>query len=407
MKRLIRKIFRPPYAYLRYLLHRYFLKGYFKPYYLYDTLTLEEISSDKMSYFGYYNVSPENNNGAVLFGTLSGEEKSLELYSSLKDDNNIHIGTTQAFNMQQGCMLQWGYTNKNICYYNIYNSKTTRYESVAYNTDKKAIIDNFTQPIYSLSKQEDYFLTLDFERLTIMRPDYGYFCNSKDDIKLLPYDCDGIWRYDIKSKQTKLIISLAQLIDLKYVDTMQGATHKVNHIDISPNGKRFMFLHRWVGEKGRFMRLITAQNDGTDIYILNGDIMTSHSYWMDDNKIISFCYTPEFGEAYTIFEDKTTKISKLSDKLPKTDGHPSVTTDCKWLVTDRYPRRSRFSSLYLYNIETDNLYKLGEFYQPLKYDGERRIDLHPKLNMSGDKVYFESGHTGKRRLYSINFSKLK
>lgn len=407
MKQLIRKIFRPPYAYLRYFLHRYFLKGYFKPYYLYDTLTLENVSADKMSYFGYYNVSPENDKGAVLYGTLPKKGSSLELYSSLKDDINIHIGSTKSHNLQQGAMLQWGYTNKNICYYNIYNSETKKYESVAYNIDTKQIIDNFTQPIYSLSKQEDYFLTLDFERLTIMRPDYGYFCNPNDDIKLLPYESDGIWKYDIKEKKSKLIISLTQLINLKYVDTMQGAMHKVNHIDISPDGKRFMFLHRWVGEKGRFMRLITAKADGTDIYILNGDIMTSHSYWMDNNKIISFCYTPKYGEAYTIFEDKTDKISKLSDKLPKTDGHPSVTTDGKWLVTDTYPTRSRFSSLYLYNIESDNLYKLGEFYQPLKYSGEKRIDLHPKLNMSGDTVYFESGHTGERRLYSINLSNLK
>ena len=34
---------------------------------------------------------------------------------------------------------------------------------------------------------------------------------------------------------------------------MVNSKHKVNHIDIAPDGKRFMFIHRWIGPKGDFI----------------------------------------------------------------------------------------------------------------------------------------------------------
>ena len=270
--------------------------------------------------------------------------------------------------------------------------------------DAQKEIDTLPMPVYALSKQEDFALSLNFDRLAVMRPDYGYFCHKN--LEMPMNDADGIWHVDVATKEVKLIITLQQLIDLKPVETMEGARHKVNHIDISPDGKRFMFLHRWVGPKGRYMRLITANADGSDMYILNGDKMTSHSYWVDNNRIVSFCHTPETGDAYVMFEDKTDNRKLLSKKLPVTDGHPSTINQGEWMVTDSYPGHDAMSRLYLYNIKTDKLICLGRFYQPLKYKGPGRIDLHPKWNMQGTHVYFESGHDGKRRLYSINVESL-
>ena len=322
--------------------------------------------------------------------------------SKKKNHDNI-IGSTAAFNMQQGCMLQWGYRNQNLIYWNQFNDESGNYEAIIYdlNSSKKNILP---MPIYALSKQEDYALSLNFDRLAVMRPDYGYFC--KKDMALPDDENDGIWKIDMRTLDIKLIITLEQLKAMRPVETMKGAKHKVNHIDISPDGKRFMFLHRWVGPKGRFMRLVTADNDGKNLYILNGDKMTSHSWWMDNGTIVSFCYTEKFGNAYVFFKDLTNSIMKVSDKLPIVDGHPSATKDGRWLITDTYPDSARMSRLYLYNISNDKLFCIGRFYQPLKYTGANRIDLHPKWNMNEDAIYFESGHTGKRRLYSVSIKAL-
>lgn len=403
MKQRIKNLIRPAYRFTRYTILRFMVRRQFSAYKSTENLTVERISPQKISFFGYYNVSPENTEGQVLFCSPIADTDSVALYYH-DGDNETLIGETRAHNWQQGCMSQWGYTNTTRAYYNRYNQSTGSYECAIFDTDKNCEIDSLPMPINALSKQEDFALSLNYERLALMRPDYGYFCNKN--IKLPSNDNDGIWHIDIATKETRLIISLQQLIDIKPVDTMAGAQHKVNHIDIAPDGKRFMFLHRWVGPKGRFMRLITANADGSDIYILNGDKMTSHSYWTDSNHIVSFCHTLETGDAYVMFEDKTPHHKTLSSQLPTTDGHPSTINNGEWMITDTYPDKAAMSRLYLYHIPTDRLITLGRFFQPLKFQGTGRIDLHPKWNMAGDKVYFESGHNGKRCLYSINVSSL-
>jgi Tol biopolymer transport system component len=96
----------------------------------------------------------------------------------------------------------------------------------------------------------------------------------------------------------------------------------------------------------------------------------------------------------------------LSDNLPKCDGHPSVDPSGRWMVTDTYPKFDRMSRLYLYNFHTDEVICLGRLYQPLKYSGSYRIDLHPKWNLNGDKIYFESGHNGLRNFYALDVSRI-
>ena len=399
MKRRIKNILRPYYAYLRYLINRYAKQHCFSPFSMEQPyLKLSLCSDEETSYFGYYTISPENSKGQVLFNVLDPSNNKLDIHVKENNHDNI-IGSTTAFNMQQGCMLQWGYKNQNLIYWNQFNDESGNYEAIVYdlNSNKKNILP---MPIYALSKQEDYALSLNFDRLAVMRPDYGYFC--KKDTALPDDENDGIWKIDMRTLDIKLIVTLEQLKRMRLVETMKGARHKVNHIDISPDGKRFMFLHRWVGPKGRFMRLVTADNNGKNLHILNGDKMTSHSWWMDNGTIVSFCYTEKFGNAYVFFKDLTDSVTKVSDKLPAVDGHPSATKDGQWLITDTYPDSARMSRLYLYNIPNDKLFCIGRFYQPLKYTGTNRIDLHPKWNMNEDAIYFESGHTGKRKLYSVS-----
>ena len=388
------------YRYISYFFCRYINYRFYKNHNINFDCTLTKVSRRKEFYFGYYNLSPENKTGSIIFCDLSkprGKEIPVILN---KEGREYEIGTTAAFNLQQGCMAQWGYSNDNLIYYNRYNKITNAYECIIYNTDLMQECDILPMPIYALSKQEDYALSLNFERLSEMRPDYGYFCRQEHDMP--DNRNDGIWKIDMATKQTKLIITLQQLIDLNPAPSMEGARHKVNHIDINPDGSRFMFLHRWVGLQGRFMRLITADRDGKNLFILNGDKMTSHCCWNGINRIISFCHTERYGEAYVEFKDLSTEYRIISNALPHVDGHPTISPDRKWIVTDRYPEFHRFSELFLYNIETNKCFTVGRFYQPLKYFKTSRIDLHPKWSMLGDKIYFESGHSGYRRLYSIN-----
>ncbi len=397
------ELLRNIYRYLRYFFYRYIKNQYFHDVELIESVSIEKVFPGKETLFGYYNLSPENKKGESLGSDFTHFPNTKVLLKD-KEGRVFEIGETQAFNFQQGSMLQWDNIDDNIVHYNRYNDGECEYECVSYNVTNHEITDVLPMPICCFSHDGKYALSLNFERLARMRPDYGYFCRGN--MELPDLEKDGIWKIDLETKKIELIVSLETLKNLQYVETMNDADHKVNHIDISPDGKRFMFLHRWVGPKGRYMRLITADENGKDLFILNGDKMTSHSCWYDDKTIISFCYTEKYGNAYVSFIDKTIQKELVSKELPIEDGHPSISPDKKWLITDCYPGFHRMSSLFLLNMNTKKVVRIGSFYQPLKYNGTNRIDLHPKWNLTGNRIYFESGHNGYRNLYCLKIEKL-
>lgn len=393
----------PILRYLRYFFSRYFFKWRFPNYKLSENVKISAVDSKGVSFFGYYNLSPENKNGDIIYLKVKDEKVRGSLYEPasimLKRENGtiIKVAETKAWNWQQGCMLQWMPDNTDRIIFNDYNNSSNSYYSKIMNTGGE-IIHQYNKPIYALSKNGKYALTLNFDRLATMRPDYGYF--NKKNVVLPSDEQDGIWFIDLETNDIQLIITLEQLKELSWVPTMTNAKHKVNHIDINPSGSRFMFLHRWVGSQGRFMRLITANPDGSDMCILNGDTMTSHSCWLNNEEILAFCnFAGHVG--YYKFSMISKSVKLYSYHLPQIDGHPSISLNKKMIVTDTYPDLSRFSSLLLHHTKNNKFEKIGDFYQPLRFTKEIRCDLHPKWGEINNNIYIESAHKNVRRLYKI------
>lgn len=408
----IKKKYKNSYWYLSYLylntfIYRFIRCRLFKPFYLKAGVHLTDVAKKNNSFYGYYNISPENNQREFLYLNSASCKVRASIHTPvkiyLKDSSENHhvISLSKSWNWQQGNMLHWINSNDGKIIFNDFVDN--KYVAKIYDKSAKCL-KTYNNPVYTINKMGTFALTLSFERLAKYRPDYGYF--NKPFHALLNDTEDGVWYIDLISAEAKLIITLDSLKKLNPSGTMDGAAHKVNHIMLNDTGNRFMFLHRWIGPQGRFMRLITANTDGSDLCILNGDEMTSHCCWADDNHILAFCKIPEGGIGYYYFTDRTS-ISKLfSAKLPLKDGHPSFSPDKKWLITDTYPNKARYSSLCLYNIEKEQLYNIGQFYQPLEFRREKRVDLHPKWLPDGKRVAFESGHSGSRRLYIADCSSI-
>lgn len=382
----------------------------FKRIFLHKSVIISKMTEKKISFFGYYNITPFNRKGDVLFheALTSDVRGSLVMPVDLCLNSNndvINFGKSLAWNWQQGCMLQWYAGSDNMVIYNDYSVADNQYISVIQDFfGKKTIID---RPIYSVAKSGEFALSLNFDRLAIMRPDYGYF-NRNQCVDDLPSDIeDGIWHVDLKLNTHKLIITLQQLKEFEPNHTMTGAQHKVNHIDISPNGKQFMFLHRWIGPQGRFMRLFTAKSqNGEHLNLVTGNTMVSHSCWVGDTDIYSFCRVEGVKDKYAHFNDTFGYVNIVGDNYFNQDGHPSVSPDGKWMLTDEYPDKTGFSKLYIFNLNNENRIEIGKFYQPIKYNGENRIDLHPRWSVDGKTVSIDSGHNGFRSMYTIDVSNI-
>lgn len=410
MKSLLKQnlLLRESYIYIRYIVYRYLIKFSFKRFKVLNNTKLSDISlnKDDSSFFGYYNIIPINEKNDILFCSTITNKTRGSKYEPIniciyKHNSTKTIYKSKAWNWQQGCMLQWYPKNRNNILLNDYDSEKEIYISKIIDNAGKTL-KSFDLPINYVSNCGKYALCLNYDRLSLLRPDYGYF--NKKELNIPSDDKDGIWYLDLNNGDKKLIVTYTDLKRISYNETMKGAVHKINHIDINPSSKRFMFLHRWIGSKGRFMRLITANPDGSEILILNGDKMTSHCTWLDDENILSFCYVKDKGTGYFKFKDFTSNVSFFSKKLPLNDGHPSISPNKRYILTDTYPDLSRMSKLYVYDIFKDNIIYLGRFYQPLKYTKEKRIDLHPKWSHNSNGVFFESGHQGKRKLYYMDIS---
>ena len=99
----------------------------------------------------------------------------------------------------------------------------------------------------------------------------------------------GFLELSLKTNKSNLLISIYDLIKYKHCSSMDGAKHKVNHIMISPDGKRFMFMHRWLTKHGkRIDRLLISDSVSGIFKIIADDEMVSHCSWKDNDTIVGF-----------------------------------------------------------------------------------------------------------------------
>lgn len=283
------------------------------------------------SFFGYYDKCPDNSLGTYsIFQKVdhfqtskkpsSEYEVSIVLKNNSKNEEYI-IHKTSAYNWQQGTKLQWISEDKFI--FNDYDKQNDKFRAIIYNLSKKeyTYIDD---PIYD-THNEAFALTLSFERLHLLRPDYGY---RNKDIKLsdMNYTDDGIFHIDFSLNEKTLLISLDSLIKLNPTVSMENATHKVNHIMISPVGDKFMFMHRWLSKNGkRYDRLLVSDIKGKEIKVIADDGMVSHCCWVDNTTIIGYFSHPSHNASFykiNIESNQTTLLSKSLEGFG--DGHPTV-----------------------------------------------------------------------------------
>lgn len=368
--------------------------------------------NDNYEYFyGYYDKSPWDVTERYMIclrvnqtykSVAPKEPGTVCLINTANNNALVEIGMTHSWNVQQGCMAQWlGPDFKSRIMYNDY--RDGKYCSVIYNVRNMREEKILPFPVYDVSRDGSYALSLDFSRLHRMRPGYGY-SNLPDSTKgeLCPEKC-CIWKIDIHSGKVTELLKYTDFAAFEPDETMKGAEHKVNHLMISPNGERFMVLHRWFQKGRKHTRLVTVNADGTGMYNLSDDVFVSHCFWKNDKEILSFLRKKDTGDHYYLMTDKAQEYKLLWPEL-NTDGHCSYSPDGKFVVTDTYPNRKRIASVYLCTSTegTNQSRRIARVFSPFKYDNDCRCDLHPRWNRSGNKICIDSVHEGKRGVYVID-----
>lgn len=362
-------------------------------------------------FFGYYDKSPWNASGRYMLcmrakDTWSEPDPLNEAEIILIDtqDNNSFrvLAKTHTWNVQQGCMAQWlGPDFKSRILYN--DMRDGKYCSVILNvkTMEERILP---MPCYTVSADGKTGLSLDFSRLHSLRLGYGYAALPEATKGEALPDTTAIWKMDIETGEVADLLKYTDFANFQPRLEMreEGSVHKVNHLMISPNGKRFMVLYRWFCGQRKYTRLVTCNMDGTDMYVLNDDDMVSHCYWKNDEEIIAFERKKEFGPGYYLMKDKTNEWKHLWPRVSN-DGHPSYCPVVPDLVVfDTYPNRARVQEIKIAKDTDAEPETVAKVYAPFKYDNDTRCDLHPRWSRDGKKVCFDSAFEGHKGLYVIN-----
>ena len=366
-------------------------------------------------FFGYYDKSPWDITDRYMLcmkanntcKDVSPREKAdIILIDTEKAENDSKrvkkIAETKAWNVQQSCMLQWlGPDYSSRILYNDF--RDGKYVSVILTlaTMKEQVIPS---AVYSVSSDGKFALTLDFSRLYELRPGYGYYNVPEETKGIALPDTTAIWKVDLETGKIYDLLKYTDFASFQPRPDMRenGSVHKVNHIMLSPNGKRFMVLYRWFNGQRKYTRLVTCNVDGTDMYVLSDDDMVSHCFWKDDNHILAFENKKKTGPGYYLMTDKTQEYSHCWPQFSN-DGHPSYSPNRRIVVTDSYPDRARVASINIMSgdeTKKDNK-TIARVFAPFKYDNDTRCDLHPRWNHAGDKICFDSVFEGHRGLYVV------
>lgn len=362
-------------------------------------------------FFGYYDKSPWDSTSKYVLCMHSDDTwseadatRSAEIVLiDTHNDNAVRtIATTETWNVQQGCMAQWlGPDFKSRILYNdmtdgAYCSKILNLED-----GSETILQ---MPVYSVSADGKTALSLDFSRLHNLRPGYGYaMLEERTKDTSLP-DATAVWKIDLETDEVVNLLTYKDFASFNPRPEMllPETVHKVNHLMLSPDGKRFMVLYRWFCGQRKYTRLITCNTDGSDMFLLSDDDMVSHCYWKNNSEIVAFENKHGEGTGYYLMRDKTSEYRRLWKDISN-DGHPSCSpSDENVFVFDTYPDKTRVQELKIGNVNYDKPDVVARVFSPFRYDNDTRCDLHPRWDRDGKRICFDATFEGYRGVYVVN-----
>lgn len=355
----------------------------------------DETPFNKTEFFGYFDTSPWNQrmDSLVYHRPTNNRRVSLWVYQR---DSSRSIAASSAWNFQQGCRTRWHPTRSDQILYNDIQNGSVITNLIDTAGSK---VETYDHALQSISPSSQEFVSLNYHRLDRNRPDYGY--GVDDQTKIRRPSEDGLWRVNTESNSSELIVPLSELID----NDVDHKDHYLNHVLYNPSGDQFAFLHRWQGPQGRVSRLYVSDRFG-DTQLIMDDGIVSHYCWLNDDRILVWGRTERHGDGYHIINVENNERDLVQSLDEYGDGHPSISPDGQWIVTDTYPDRSRRRHLLLLNLETNEVIEIGRFLSPFGFEGTERCDLHPRWSPDGTAISIDSAHDGTRRSYILDVSSL-
>ncbi|MYA04401.1 MAG: hypothetical protein F4Y37_07275 [Caldilineaceae bacterium SB0664_bin_22] len=374
----------------------------------------------KHHWFGYYDKLQFSPDGRYVLGMsvdfenrkpTARDEVRIGMVDLGDGDRWLDLGHSVSWGWQQGCMLQWRPGSAAEVMWNDRDGDHFVTRSLNIDTGSRR---TWPWPFYALSPDGRYGVGVDFERIQDMRPGYGYpGVPDRNADCLRPAD-SGAWFLDWERDTRSMVISIEQAasVPADHPSHVVGK-HYFNHLLFSPDGSRFIFLNRWrdvstgVATGDLHTRMFTVGVDGSGLHLVDDSGSMSHFIWRDPDHILGWTRHPSHSAAFYLFRDRSDWVEVQGRSSMRVNGHCTYLPGWHVVLNDTYPLDNRIQELYLYDADRDRRTELGAFPSPPEYDGEWRVDLHPRSNRDGTRVCIDSAHGGQgRQMYLLDIDSL-
>lgn len=295
------------------------------------------------------------------------------------------IAQSRAWCWQMGSRLRWGLNRDEV----LFNDFDEDYCNKVVNIRTGQCVKRYNHAFYDIAYKSGIGASLDFSRLGRLRPGYGYGNMRDKSIGELYPDHNGLDIVSLESDSLLRRISLAELASLVDCE-IDGETY-INHVSLSPNGKKAMFFFIWkTNEKpGWKATLWVFDIELNDLVCLESKDQVSHYAWLDDDRLlITGIDNDRQTGFYRIYNCKG-GYSQLNAQELSRDGHPSPSRTFDGFYSDTYPDKNNRQLFYRYEYGGD-FELLAKLYHDPRMNGEKRCDLHPHYCRYSNRVLLDT-----------------
>lgn len=336
----------------------------------------------------------------------------------LADGNRfIPVMETRTWNFQEAAMAHWLPHESDSFVVN--DMRDGRFVAVIRNwrTGAERIVPH---PVSAVSLDGTWALSINYARLYLARPDYGYADEGQDPRRgiVFPED-DGLWRIDLKTGEARLIVNCASLQSLVPPVGSSGIGY-VCHTVISRDSRRIFFLFRSVEQSMEGVKKSQGVNWQTTAFTCNADGTGIRRCFPDGWGASHFNWKPAITERdastmtvtcnwqnkfythveFTVGEEE--KVHRIASKDMDFDGHCIYSQDGAFVSSDGYWDERGFRHWKIVRLADGAVSVVGDFFVPGNYrEAYTRCDLHPRWRRDGHAIAFNSVHEGSRQIYLI------
>lgn len=334
----------------------------------------------------------------------------------LENETIETVYTTKGWGVQIGANLNWGLTDRYL-----YTNDVIDNQGVCVRIDlEKNETKAFSGPMYHLAPDESCVIGFPLDLINATQRGYGV-----PETPLTKYlspgtsVSEGLWRTDLKTNKKTLLLSLSEME--KHVperNQLTGGTYYFFHSKFNRQNNRIMQVVRYLVEDGekkqRNPMVFTFKVDATDIQeavtLEQWSHGGHHPNWHPDGEHLIMNLSLEKGQPLRFCQVRYdgSEFKVLSEKYVGS-GHPSITPDGKYMLTDSYVNK-KFADekdevpIRLIDLDAQEeteicrIYTLGPNLKTL------RCDPHPAWDRSFSKVCFNGAPNGARQVFIAELS---